>query len=311
MTLRGINWATGEPMAEGAFDIFAAGAFKSCVVMSIMGPELPREIRRRYPEATIIARLYCDGDGLPDIDTINAWDGYIKAVLPYTTLFQVDNEPDERCPNIFPEEYCLYWRAMVKSFRVKYPTAQFGFPMPSIKGAVSWAYARRCQVGVDAADWLAERAYAQEAWQWEDVMWARRYQRSNFFFDKPIHLCEIGSSNPNLSEAERVTQYESFLGSLPFYIGSANLFIMAGSGEWDPIFGINADMARAMRRGEPVPEDDGYSIGPGMFEAMERNGDAPVEEEHYIGDRESLCAGEKNLYIYSAGAGRVYKSPLA
>ena len=61
---------------------------------------------------------------------------------------------------------------------------------------------------------------------------------------------------------------------------------------------------------EPMPEEEGYSIGQGMFEAMEWNKDSPVEDEHYIGDRESFCAGTKGLYTYSAGAGRVAFAPF-
>lgn len=61
---------------------------------------------------------------------------------------------------------------------------------------------------------------------------------------------------------------------------------------------------------EPMPEEEGYSIGPGMWEAMERNEDSPVEDEHYVGDRESFAAGEKGLYIYNAGSGRVALAPF-
>lgn len=226
--MSGINWSVGPaPLSEDCFRVFEAGTFQSAVVLSTAGPELPREIRRRYPAATIIGRLYCDGDQLPDVDTLNTWDRYIEATLLYTGLFAVDNEPDERCPNITPEVYSTYWAAIVHGFRQNYRSAQFGFPMPSIRGAVSWAYARRCQAGIDAADWLAERAYAQEEWQWQDVLWARRYQHSKFFFDKPIHLCEIGSSNASLSRDERIRQYRAFLQSLPSYIITANLFVMS------------------------------------------------------------------------------------
>ena len=308
MSQPGINWCLEDVLSEGAFRIFEAGGFQSAVLLSISGPGLALELHRRYPAAHKIGRLYCGGDQFPSDDDLTWWDWYIEQVGDAIEYFQIDNESDERCPTVMPEQYALYWREIYRHFKAIYPQKKFGFPMPSIKGEQSWEYAKRCRVAIEAADWAAERGYWQEEWQMEDWNWGKRYQRTHFEFpDKEIHLAEYGCS-AELSEDERAKQYRRFAESLPAYIRSHNVFIMRPAPTWT-VFEVDENLARAMRMEGPTM-DDSYSIGPGMFEAMDRNADSPVEDEHYVGDSESWCSGEKGSYMYSLGANRVSFSPF-
>ena len=257
MTLLGINWCNSNVQASEAFRIFKAGGFECCVVLSTAGCALPRVIRRTYPTATIIARLFRGGPDLPSVaDAVSDWRDYVRDTQDVVDLYQVDNEPDQNYPHVLPEDFCMWWVAVTQKLQeASSKRLIVGFPMPSIQGAGSVDYMKRCSVGIDAADWLAERAYWQESWQMQDVNWGRRFQIARIIAPgKPIHLGEYGCS-AELEPIESARQYREFVGGLPSYIGSANAFIMAGGTDDWRLFWIDRDMAELMRaKEEPMPE---------------------------------------------------------
>ena len=316
MSIPGCNWRNANH-DESAFRIYEAGAFGGCVVLSTLGPAVPRQIRSRYPNALITARLYMGGPDLPPVyEAAWEWLPYIKDTWDVVDLYQVSNEPDILHPNVSPEAYCEWWIQAVDALREQthdFPRCPlFGFPMPSIQGTSSWEYAKWCHYGILAADWIAERGYWQEPWQMESMYWGKRYELSRAIWGgaRPIHLTEYGCSDASLSREERARQYREYQRGLPGYIHSAHVFCMAGgTSEWDTLgFGVDTDLARDMRVEEDnMPE---YQVGEGILNAMAVRGEAPVEDEHYVGDRESYCASEQALYLYSKAANRVTRLPF-
>lgn len=228
-------------------DIMSAGQFQSVVVMSTSSDELPRVIRSNWPKALIIGRLFRGGPDLPKPeDAVRDWRGYISLTRGKVDLWQVDNEPDENYPNVTPGDFTAWWVQVVTFLRTEFPGERWGFPMPSVQGEPSWEYALRCESGIEAADWIAERGYWNNPEGFDSSYWAGRYFLTHARWpDKIVHLCEYGNSDPGLDPMEKAYQYRRFLRELPPYISSANVFLMAGAPDWDAKgFGVTQEMAR-------------------------------------------------------------------
>ncbi len=53
-----------------------------------------------------------------------------------------------------------------------------------------------------------------------------------------------------------------------------------------------------------------FVLGDGIRAEMDKRGEKPVEDEHWIGENESHCASDKALYVYSKAANRVARLPF-
>lgn len=59
------------------------------------------------------------------------------------------------------------------------------------------------------------------------------------------------------------------------------------------------------------PAAQQFVVGPGIKDAMARNGDVPMGDEFYPAAAYSMCPGKKFLYVYSFQANQTYTCPLA
>lgn len=152
-------------------------------------------------------------------------------------------------------------------------------------------------------------AHLGEAYQRVDVHCYGSYDLSTVgvaagLFDLPVFVSEINRVAPSVY-APILRDYGAW-GSAWFILRwetpdpqQPNVDLI-GSQYYD-------DFRSMTQGGNTMPE---FQVGPGILAAMAAHNEDPVEDEHYLGDRESYCATSEAIYVYSKGANRVARLPF-
>lgn len=93
------------------------------------------------------------------------------------------------------------------------------------------------------------------------------------------------------------------------YVLGATVFTSGGGDKWNT-FDTDPCIDEILRLGGNDMTE--FQVGQGILAAMQKHGETPVEDEHYLWpDLYSICASAQALYTYSFKSNKVYRSPLA
>ncbi len=277
----GVHARNSVFFTEPDYVLIRRARIETIKMMSLTDVSVYERLRRENPGIEFIVRLYDDRirrDSRPSpADFVARMVPIINSLQPYTTKFEIHNEPNHAdglegwgASDDNARSFRDWYMQVLSALKEACPWAKFGFPGLALNSPhrdLEWLTI--CGDAIRASDWLGCHCY----WQYGNMLkdeWGLRFKLYHERFPKkPIEITEFGDSTlkrPREEIAQLYVQYYTELNKYP-YLGSASAFIasspdpawvtfvwMKEGGEMLPVVQAVANMERKpVEIAEPVP----------------------------------------------------------
>lgn len=235
--------------------------------------EMHKQLRREFPQALIVARLFAPmgGGPWPPDDFARQFQPHIEALKGVVEWFEVHNEPNhERNVEGFGntqaqfEEFAHWAARVLQILKHNHPWAKWVFPGQLVDGGPYINFWKANLEVIRQFDAWGVHCY----WQFENHTsreWGRCYEIAHEMLpDKPIIITEFGDSTTERRPIDKVRYYREWYQAVdrhPYVLGTA-LYILGGTQDWInrpgiPNFDVIEDMARSIG---DLPRQDRHSV---------------------------------------------------